>query len=124
MWVCGRAVMPTHSLDYTIGYHETAKIATKTLRLRQFFHISYTLDAAGEVGMQVAFGRVRRKTSPTKGFCASLEHYILRASSILWEHFIMNVTTLLEVNSSFFISSINHRWEEHTCPSLNLISAC
>ena len=103
--------MPTHSLDYTIGYHETAKIATKTLRPTQFFPTSYTLDAVGEVG-----------TSPTKGFCASLAHYMLRASSILWEHFIMDVTTLLEMDSPFFISSINHRWEEHTCPCLNLIS--
>ena len=116
--------MPTHSLDYTIGYHETAKIATKTLRLTQFFPISYTLDAVGEVGMQVAFGRVRRKPHQRKDFCASLGHYMLRASSILWEHFIMNVTTLLEVDSPFFICSINHRWEEHTCPCINLISAC
>ena len=124
MWVCGRAVMPTHSLDYTIGYHETAKIAKKTLRLTQFFQISYTLDGTGEVGMQVAFGRVRRKTSPTQGFCASLEYYMLSASRILWKHFIMDVTTLLEVDSPFFICGINHRWEEHTCPCLNLIAAC
>ena len=71
MWVAGRRITPTHSSDSTIGYHKTAKIATKTLRLTQFFHTAYTLGAAGEVGMQVAFGRVRRKTSPTKGFCAS-----------------------------------------------------
>ena len=116
--------MPTHGLDYTIGYYETSKIATKTLRLTQFFSISYTLDAADEVEMQVVFGRVRRKTSPAKGFCANLEHYMLSASSILWEHFIMNVTTLLEVDSPFFICGINHRWEEHTCPCINLISAC
>lgn len=42
--------MPTHSLDYTIGYHKTARIATKTLQLTQFLPISYTFGAAGEVG--------------------------------------------------------------------------
>ena len=105
--------MPTHSLDYTIGYHETAKIATKTLRLTQFFPISCTLDAVGEVG-----------TSPTKGFCASLAHRMLRASSILREHFIMDVTTLLEVDSPAFICGINHCWEEHTRACINLIPTC
>ena len=34
---------------YTIEYHKTAKIATKSPRLLQFFHVFHTLDAADEV---------------------------------------------------------------------------
>ena len=69
-----------------------------------------------------AAGEVSNLTS--KGFCAISEQYMLRASSILWEQFVMDVAALLQMDSPVFICSVNHRREKHPRAGVNLVPTC
>ena len=105
--------MSNHSLKHTIGYHKASEIATKTPNLTQFFHVPNILGTTGEAS---SFVRNR--------FCVSSVCYMLRASGIFWEQFVVDFTTLLEMDSSILICSVNHRWEKHTRAGVDLVPAC